>query len=152
LLSVRDDLREKSLSSTGYDEMSAGRKVAIETRHTHSGAPEDLDIAVGFEPNAKFVAFQKPQPRPGRGLTQHILIDSSKIGHQLHDRPKHTYGRVGVVMDVVMVNNIVIPSCDGNGRVRDLKIMGVGQRSDCSSGWRRDTSDLCGFIRLTVDD
>jgi hypothetical protein len=125
--------------------MLAGSEVSIERQRTHSGTPEDLDIAVRLQPEAKRVASQKPQPRAGCGLAQHILIDSSKIGYQLQDRPQHVYRGVGVVVNVVVVNNIVIPSCDGECRVGDLKIMGVGKRCGYSSWWRRDTSHFYGL-------
>jgi hypothetical protein len=129
--------------------MSAVSELSIERQRTHSGTPEDLDIAVRLEPEAKRVASQKPQPRAGCGLAQHILIDSSEIGYQLQDRPQHVYMEVGVVVNVVVVNNIiVIPSCDGECRVRDLKIMGVGERCGYSSRWRRDTSNFYGLSGL----
>jgi hypothetical protein len=118
----RSDLRKEGLAGTGYGWTLAADLVTTKSRQrTNARAPEDLDIAVGLEPDLKLVASEQPQPSPPCGFAQHILVDLAKIGYRSQGRPDISHD-LGVV---VVVNNIA--SSDGESGVRELDAVGVGE-------------------------
>jgi hypothetical protein len=47
---------------------------------TNSRSPEDLDIAIGLEPEAVLAPSEKPHASPVCSFAQHLLVDLPKIG------------------------------------------------------------------------